>query len=239
MTVLLVEFGVDANVAYDLELGKVQLMVANVDVAAEGEAGGIIIGREGVKVAFKGVVDAKDEEWVTVEKAEFMEGTLVDVSMWFGSGEDSAKHIVDVWGVVGGLHVDFLGGDEVHGCSAAVWIRLFPSQICLNSSTSGLSTSVCYVDGCDCACCSFPHLLAPGGIKGLINAMSDHETNSATREINTTRLMPWLLDMRDQIWNDMLLLHFKMKKEMRGYFVFLEKFVARTMADELYDTVMK
>ncbi len=68
-----------------------------------------------------------------------------------------------------------------------------------------------YVNGGDCACCGFPHLFAPGGIKGLINAMSDLETDSPAREIDATRLLPWPPDMRDQIWSNRLLLRFKMK----------------------------
>ena len=93
-----------------------------------------------------------------------------------------------------------------------------------------------YVNGGDCACCGFPHLFAPGGVEGLINAMSDLETDSAAREIDAARSSPWPPDMRDQIWSDRLLLRFKMKKEMRGYRAFLEKVVATATSDDVYDT---
>lgn len=82
-----------------------------------------------------------------------------------------------------------------------------------------------YVQGGSCACCGFPHLFAPGGLEGLINAMSDLETDSKTQEINAAKASPWPEDMRDQIWGDRLLLRFKMKKEMKDYRAFLEEVV--------------
>lgn len=82
-----------------------------------------------------------------------------------------------------------------------------------------------YVSGGDCACCGFPHLFAPGGLEGMINAMSDLETDAATNEINAAKVSPWPDDMRDQIWSDRLLLRFKMKKEMKVYRAFLEGLV--------------
>ena len=82
-----------------------------------------------------------------------------------------------------------------------------------------------YVQGGSCACCGFPHLFAPGGLEGMINAMSDLETDSKTHEINAAKISPWPEDMRDQIWGDRLLLRFKMKKEMKDYRGFLEEVV--------------
>ena len=79
-----------------------------------------------------------------------------------------------------------------------------------------------YVQGGSCACCGFPHLFAPGGLEGMINAMSDLETDTAANEINAAKASPWPPDMRDQIWSDRLLLRFKMKKEMKVYRAFLE-----------------
>eukprot|EP00585_Thalassiosira_rotula_P012545 CAMPEP_0196132750 /NCGR_PEP_ID=MMETSP0910-20130528/2246_1 /TAXON_ID=49265 /ORGANISM="Thalassiosira rotula, Strain GSO102" /LENGTH=352 /DNA_ID=CAMNT_0041392387 /DNA_START=196 /DNA_END=1254 /DNA_ORIENTATION=- len=79
-----------------------------------------------------------------------------------------------------------------------------------------------YVAGGVCACCGFPHLFAPGGLEGMINAFSDLETDAATMELNAAKASPWPPDMRDQIWSDRLLLRFKMKKEMKGYRNFLE-----------------
>ncbi len=43
----------DADVADDLELGEVELVVTGVDGAAKDEAGRIIVGVEGVEVEFK------------------------------------------------------------------------------------------------------------------------------------------------------------------------------------------
>ncbi|KAL9184694.1 hypothetical protein ACHAXT_012664 [Thalassiosira profunda] len=79
-----------------------------------------------------------------------------------------------------------------------------------------------YVQGGSCACCGFPHIFAPGGLEGMIGAMSDLETDAANDEINAAKASPWPPDLRDQIWGDRLLLRFKMKKEMRVYREFLE-----------------
>jgi hypothetical protein len=49
-----------------------------------------------------------------------MKGILDDIGMWFGGGAEDTKHVVYVWGVVGGLDADFLCGDEVHDCSLGV-----------------------------------------------------------------------------------------------------------------------
>ncbi len=115
--VLSEEFGMDADVVDDLELGEVELVAAGLDGAAKDEAGGIIVVGEGVEVKFKSVKGAKKEEWVFVDNTEVMEGILDDVGVWFGGGEDNTKHVVYVWGIAGGLDADFLGGDEVHDCS--------------------------------------------------------------------------------------------------------------------------
>ncbi len=53
MTVFFEEFGMDADVVDDLELGEVELVVTGVDGAAKDEAGRIIVGGEGVEVEFK------------------------------------------------------------------------------------------------------------------------------------------------------------------------------------------
>ncbi|KAL7542748.1 hypothetical protein ACHAXR_012052 [Thalassiosira sp. AJA248-18] len=82
-----------------------------------------------------------------------------------------------------------------------------------------------YVQGGSCACCGFPHIFAPGGLEGMINSMSDLETDTAANEINAAKASPWPPEMRDQIWSDRLLLRFKMKKEMKIYRAFLEKVV--------------
>lgn len=85
-----------------------------------------------------------------------------------------------------------------------------------------------YVNGGSCACCGFSHLFNPGGLKGLIDSMSDLETDSAARELNAARTSPWPPDMRDQIWSDRLLLRYRMKKDMGGYKRFFEEVAAAT-----------
>ncbi|KAL7546367.1 hypothetical protein ACHAWF_009703 [Thalassiosira exigua] len=79
-----------------------------------------------------------------------------------------------------------------------------------------------YVQGGSCACCGLIHLFAPGGLEGMINSMSDLETDAAAKEFNAAKASPWPPDMRDSIWSDRLLLRFRMKKEMRGYREFFE-----------------
>ena len=40
-----------------------------------------------------------------------------------------------------------------------------------------------YVSGGTCACCGFPHLY-PNGVTGLINSISDLETDAAQAEVS-------------------------------------------------------
>eukprot|EP00568_Trieres_chinensis_P005816 CAMPEP_0183293254 /NCGR_PEP_ID=MMETSP0160_2-20130417/2009_1 /TAXON_ID=2839 ORGANISM="Odontella Sinensis, Strain Grunow 1884" /NCGR_SAMPLE_ID=MMETSP0160_2 /ASSEMBLY_ACC=CAM_ASM_000250 /LENGTH=306 /DNA_ID=CAMNT_0025454341 /DNA_START=106 /DNA_END=1026 /DNA_ORIENTATION=- len=80
-----------------------------------------------------------------------------------------------------------------------------------------------YVNGGSCACCGFPHLFHPDGLKGLINDISDLETDAADAEFKAAQRSPWPPDMRDQVWADRVKLRFKMKKEMRGYREFLDE----------------
>lgn len=80
-----------------------------------------------------------------------------------------------------------------------------------------------YVSGGACACCGFTHLFTPtGGFEGMVNTMTDLETDAARHEINAAKASPWPPDMRDQIWSDRLLLRFRMKKGMKNYRSFLE-----------------
>lgn len=78
-----------------------------------------------------------------------------------------------------------------------------------------------YVQGGSCACCGFSHLFNPDGLKGLINAVSDLETDAANEEYNAALKSPWPEDMRDQIWADRVRLRHLMKKEMKGYAQFV------------------
>lgn len=80
-----------------------------------------------------------------------------------------------------------------------------------------------YVSGGSCACCGFPHLFHPDGLKGLINDISDLETDAADAEFKAAQKSPWPPDMRDQVWADRVKLRFKMKKEMKEYKAFMEE----------------
>ena len=62
----------------------------------------------------KGVVHAKDEEWVLLDDAQFVQGITDGGGVQLVGGEDDAQHIVDVWGVVGSSDAYFFGGDDVH-----------------------------------------------------------------------------------------------------------------------------
>jgi len=80
-----------------------------------------------------------------------------------------------------------------------------------------------YTTGGSCACCSFPaNLFGPNGLKGLINSVSDLETDAANDEFKAAQNSPWPPEMRDQIWADRVKLRLKMKREMRSYRSFLE-----------------
>lgn len=78
-----------------------------------------------------------------------------------------------------------------------------------------------FVNGGSCACCSFPNLY-PDGVAGMINAISDLETDAAQAEIKAAERSPWPPDMREQVWSDRVRLRHKLKKEMRAYQSFWE-----------------
>ena len=77
-----------------------------------------------------------------------------------------------------------------------------------------------YTTGGSCACCTFPAtLFNPDGIKGLINSVSDLESDVMDYELNDvdSNTSPWPLEMRDLIWADRVKVRYKMKKEMDEY----------------------
>lgn len=78
-----------------------------------------------------------------------------------------------------------------------------------------------FVSGGSCACCGFSHLFHPEGLKGVINDISDLETDAADAEYSAAIRSPWPPDMRDQVWADRVRLRHKMKKEMGEYRSFL------------------
>lgn len=80
-----------------------------------------------------------------------------------------------------------------------------------------------FTTGGSCACCSFPAIFDPNGLKGLINSISDLETDAANEEINAIDRSPWPPDMRDSIWADRVKVRHKMKKEIKKYKEFMEE----------------
>jgi len=74
-----------------------------------------------------------------------------------------------------------------------------------------------YVSGGSCACCSAVNLFNPEGLKGMINAISDLETDAANSELKAAEKSPWPPGLRDCVWADRLRIRHKMKKEMYIY----------------------
>mmetsp|Transcript_8853 Transcript_8853/g.14730 ORF Transcript_8853/g.14730 Transcript_8853/m.14730 type:complete len:286 (-) Transcript_8853:86-943(-) len=73
-----------------------------------------------------------------------------------------------------------------------------------------------YVNGGSCGCCGRGFFL-PDGVDGMIQAMSDLETDAANAEIKASAQSPWPVEMREQVWSDRVRLRHKMKKEMGTY----------------------
>ena len=76
--------------------------------------------------------------------------------------------------------------------------------------------------GGDCVCCIIPNF-DPDGLRGLINAVSDIETDAANAEFDAHQVSPWPPEMRDQIWGDRVRVRMKMKKDMHLYKSFIEE----------------
>jgi hypothetical protein len=74
-----------------------------------------------------------------------------------------------------------------------------------------------HTTGGSCACCSFPALFDPDGLKGLISSVSDLETDAADQEYKSANESPWPPEMRDAVWADRVKIRYKMKKEMGTY----------------------
>lgn len=72
-----------------------------------------------------------------------------------------------------------------------------------------------YVQGGSCACCSFNFL--PNGTKGLIESMSEFETDAANAEVRALDALPWPADMKDQVWMERVRLRQFCKKKMPHY----------------------
>jgi len=78
-----------------------------------------------------------------------------------------------------------------------------------------------YAMGGACACCSFNFL--PNGAAGLIQSMSEFETDQQNAEIQALDKLPWPPEMRDQVWVERVRLRQKLKKEMGGFKSFWDK----------------
>ena len=81
-----------------------------------------------------------------------------------------------------------------------------------------------YVSGGSCACCgvSFAQFL-PNGTADLIGAVSDLDTDQATKEINALEHHPWPRELRDQVWADRVKLRQKLKQSMKMYREFYQE----------------
>jgi hypothetical protein len=77
-----------------------------------------------------------------------------------------------------------------------------------------------YVQGGSCACCAFNFL--PSGTKGLIESMSEFETDAANAEVSALDKLPWPPDMKDEVWMERVRLRQFCKKTMKTYKRFWE-----------------
>jgi hypothetical protein len=72
-----------------------------------------------------------------------------------------------------------------------------------------------YVQGGSCACCSFNFM--PNGSAGLIESMSEFETDAANTEVSALDKLPWPADMIDQVWMERVRLRQFCKSNMKFY----------------------
>ena len=72
-----------------------------------------------------------------------------------------------------------------------------------------------YVQGGSCACCSFNFM--PNGTAGLIQSMSEFETDAANAEVSALDKLPWPPDMKDQVWMERVRLRQFCKSHMKDY----------------------
>lgn len=78
-----------------------------------------------------------------------------------------------------------------------------------------------YVQGGSCACCAFNFL--PNGTAGLIESMSEFETDAANAEVRALDKLPWPADMKDQVWMERVRLRQYCKRTMKTYRHFWDK----------------
>jgi len=71
-----------------------------------------------------------------------------------------------------------------------------------------------YVQGGSCACCSFSFL--PNGTQGLIEDLSELETDAAKAEVSALDRLPWPNDMKDQVWMERVRLRQYCKRSLQS-----------------------
>mmetsp|Transcript_19176 Transcript_19176/g.27302 ORF Transcript_19176/g.27302 Transcript_19176/m.27302 type:complete len:304 (-) Transcript_19176:1177-2088(-) len=94
-----------------------------------------------------------------------------------------------------------------------------------------------FTQGGSCNCCGLPHLFNTGGIKGLIDACTDLETDAAALELNAMEKSPWPPQMREEVWGDRVKLRLKMKREMKKYKSFFENHNAKNVQEWCLNTL--
>eukprot|EP00980_Cylindrotheca_fusiformis_P021501 scaffold8353_cov138-Cylindrotheca_fusiformis.AAC.32 len=71
------------------------------------------------------------------------------------------------------------------------------------------------VYGGGCACCSFNFM--PNGTAGIIQSMSELETDAKEKEISDLDKLPWPPEMKDTVWMERVRLRQFCKKNMKEY----------------------
>jgi len=79
-----------------------------------------------------------------------------------------------------------------------------------------------FVNGGSCACCGMSQLFLPDGLKGVINSISDIETDAASAELAAAEKSPWPPELREEVWVNRFRLRFEMKKGMKRYKEFFQ-----------------
>jgi hypothetical protein len=57
----------------------------------------------------------------------------------------------------------------------------------------------------------------PNGTAGLIESMSEFETDAANAEVSALDKLPWPADMKDQVWMERVRLRQFYKSKMKDY----------------------
>jgi len=79
-----------------------------------------------------------------------------------------------------------------------------------------------YVSAGSCTCCS-GFLFMPGGTEGLIQSLSEFETDAANAEVSALDRLPWPQDMKDEVWKERVRLRQYCKRNMKTYHSFWEE----------------